>query len=82
MTSFAFVFGVLPLVFSTGAGANSRQILGTTVVGGMLAATLIAIFIIPVTFYVSERLGRKREKAAVPPGAPVPIHGGAGEDHP
>jgi hypothetical protein len=48
----------------------------------MVAATLIAIFIIPVTFYVSERLGRKPERAAVPPGAPAPIHGGAGEDPP
>ena len=82
MTAFAFIFGVLPLVVSQGAGARSRQILGTTVIGGMLAATLIAIFIIPVTFYVSERLGRKREQAAVPPGAPAPIHGGAGEDPP
>jgi hydrophobic/amphiphilic exporter-1 (mainly G- bacteria), HAE1 family len=82
MTAFAFIFGVLPLVVSKGAGANSRQILGTTVVGGMIAATLIAIFIIPVTFYVSERLGRKPEKAAVPAGAPAPIHGGAGEDPP
>ena len=80
MTAFAFIFGVLPLVVSQGAGARSRQILGTTVVGGMVAATLIAIFIIPVTFYVSERLGRKPEQAAVPPGAPAPIHGGAGED--
>jgi HAE1 family hydrophobic/amphiphilic exporter-1 len=80
MTAFAFVFGVLPLVVSQGAGANSRQILGTTVIGGMLAATLIAIFIIPVTFYVSERLGRTPEKAAVPPGALAPISGGAGED--
>jgi HAE1 family hydrophobic/amphiphilic exporter-1 len=82
MTAFAFIFGVLPLVVSQGAGARSRQILGTTVIGGMLAATLIAIFIIPVTFYVSERLGRKRERTAVPPGALAPIHGGAGEDPP
>src|SRR5712664_3020425 len=82
MTAFAFIFGVLPLVVSQGAGARSRQILGTTVIGGMLAATLIAIFIIPVTFYVSERLGRKREQAAVPPGAPAPIHWGTGEAPP
>src|SRR5712664_3958250 len=59
MTAFAFIFGVLPLVISQGAGARSRQILGTTVIGGMLAATLIAIFIIPVTFYVSERFRRE-----------------------
>ena len=78
MTAFAFIFGVLPLVISRGAGANSRQILGTTVIGGMLAATIIAIFIIPVTFYVSERFGPKREKTALPAGAPTPIQGGAG----
>src|SRR2546421_193820 len=76
MTAFAFILGVLPLVISKGAGANSRQILGTTVIGGMLAATLIAIFIIPVTFYLSERFGRKREKAAVPDVALAPIRGG------
>jgi len=79
MTAFAFILGVLPLVISKGAGANSRRILGATVLGGMLAATLIAIFIIPVTFYVSERFGRKREQTARPAGALAPIQGGA--DH-
>src|SRR5712692_5301605 len=79
MTAFAFILGVLPLVISKGAGANSRQILGTTVLGGMLAATVIAIFIIPVTFYVSERFGRRREQTAIPAGALAPIQGGA--DH-
>jgi hydrophobic/amphiphilic exporter-1 (mainly G- bacteria), HAE1 family len=76
MTAFAFILGVLPLVISTGAGANSRRILGATVLGGMLAATLIAIFIIPVTFYVSERFRRESKKA--PLAAPVlaPISGG------
>jgi HAE1 family hydrophobic/amphiphilic exporter-1 len=82
MTAFAFILGVLPLVVSTGAGAHSRQILGTTVVGGMLAATLIAIFIIPVTFYVSERFGRKPAPAARPAGAPAPIRGGADDSPP
>jgi HAE1 family hydrophobic/amphiphilic exporter-1 len=67
MTAFAFILGVLPLVIATDAGANSRRILGTTVLGGMLAATLIAIFIIPVTFYVSERFSRR--PVAVPVGA-------------
>jgi HAE1 family hydrophobic/amphiphilic exporter-1 len=77
MTAFAFIFGVLPLVISTGAGANSRRILGTTVLGGMLAATLIAIFIIPVTFYVSERFRREPEKARGPAEAlPTAISGG------
>jgi Cu/Ag efflux pump CusA len=82
MTAFAFILGVLPLVISTGAGANSRRILGTTVIGGMLAATLIAIFIIPVTFYVSERLGRKREHAAMPAGTLAPIRGGTDDGPP
>jgi HAE1 family hydrophobic/amphiphilic exporter-1 len=86
MTAFAFILGVVPLVMSTGAGAVSRRILGITVLGGMLAATVIAIFIIPVTFYVSERLGRKRERTAAPPvaappvAAPAPIAGGAGDE--
>ena len=79
MTAFAFILGVLPLVLSKGAGANSRQILGATVLGGMLAATIIAVFIIPVTFYVSERLGRKRENAAMPEVALAPIRGGTGD---
>src|SRR6266540_2281601 len=69
MTAFAFILGVLPLVISKGAGANSRQILGATVFGGMLAATLIAIFIIPVTFYVSERFRRTPAPTAPPEAA-------------
>ena len=55
MTAFAFILGVVPLVTAEGAGAVSRRILGTGVMGGMLAATFIAIFIIPVSFYVVER---------------------------
>src|SRR5262245_30546157 len=56
MTSFAFILGCAPLWVASGAGAAGRRILGTVVIVGMLAATLIAIFIIPVTFYVVERL--------------------------
>ncbi len=79
MTAFAFIFGVLPLVIAHGAGANSRRILGTTVLGGMLAATLLAIFIIPVTFYVAERFSPKKPEPAAKPGAaPAPIHGSSG----
>jgi HAE1 family hydrophobic/amphiphilic exporter-1 len=76
MTAFAFILGVLPLVLSTGAGANSRRILGATVLGGMLAATVIAIFVVPVTFYVSERFGRRRSGAPMPVALPAPIAGG------
>jgi HAE1 family hydrophobic/amphiphilic exporter-1 len=55
MTSFAFIFGSAPLWIAAGAGAQARRILGTVVIVGMLAATSIAIFIIPVTFYLVER---------------------------
>jgi hypothetical protein len=64
------------------SGANSRRILGTTVVGGMIAATAIAIFIIPVTFYVSERFRRKPERATVPAGIPAPVGGASGDGDP
>jgi HAE1 family hydrophobic/amphiphilic exporter-1 len=66
MTSFAFIFGLLPLWFATGSGAVARRILGSTVIGGMIAASAVAIFLIPVTFYVIERLsaGRKEKTAA------------------
>ncbi|MCL6741010.1 efflux RND transporter permease subunit [Sphingomonas sp. RB56-2] len=55
MTSFAFIFGVLPLALSTGAGANSRIAIGTSVIGGMLTATLLAIFYIPMFFVLVRR---------------------------
>ncbi len=62
MTALAFIFGCLPLWTATGAGATSRRILGTVVIGGMLLATLVGILMIPVTFavveYLSHRFGR------------------------
>jgi hypothetical protein len=84
MTAFAFILGVVPLVASAGAGANSRHILGTTVIGGMLAATVIAVFIIPVTFYVAERFRRTPAptEATPPAPAPAPISGGADSEPP
>jgi len=57
MTSFAFILGCVPLWTATGAGAISRQVLGTCVIGGMLAASFLAIFFIPVSFDVVERFG-------------------------
>ena len=57
MTSFAFILGSVPLWRATGAGAISRQVMGTAVIGGMTAASAIAIFIIPALFYVVEKLG-------------------------
>jgi HAE1 family hydrophobic/amphiphilic exporter-1 len=63
MTSFAFILGSLPLWFATGAGAVSRRVLGTVVVGGMLAATCVAVCLIPVTFYVVEKVAGYRRQA-------------------
>src|SRR5579883_1586898 len=66
MTSFAFILGTLPLAIASGSGAVARRIIGTIVIGGMLAATCIAVCLIPVTFYVIERLARSRhEKEAM-----------------
>jgi hydrophobic/amphiphilic exporter-1 (mainly G- bacteria), HAE1 family len=67
MTSFAFLLGVLPLVFSKGAGAVARRIMGTAVMGGTTAASVIAIFLIPVTFYVVEKLAHKRKSRETNP---------------
>ncbi len=58
MTSFAFILGCVPLWTATGAGGISRQVLGTAVIGGMLAASFLAIFFIPVSFDVVERFGQ------------------------
>jgi len=80
MTSFAFIFGCLPLWFATGSGAVARRVLGSTVIGGMIAASAIAIFLIPVTFYVIERLFAARketpsaQKVTAPPKAEPAIN--------
>jgi multidrug efflux pump subunit AcrB len=63
MTSFAFILGVLPLVIASGAGGASRRALGTTVFGGMLAATLLAIFIVPVLYVVIQTFSERRRPA-------------------
>src|SRR6266545_3229829 len=77
MTSFAFIGGCVPLWIASGSGAAGRRILGTVVIVGMLAATLIAIFIIPVSFYVVEKLTgtAKRRAAGVEPEGPAPATG-------
>ena len=64
MTSFAFIFGVLPLAFSSGAGAVARKTIGWTVFGGMLGATLLGIFIVPVLFVLITRLSYGKKKLA------------------
>jgi len=69
MTSFAFILGVVPLAIATGASANSRHSIGTGVIGGMLGATAIAIFFVPMFFLVLERLGKKSSGNETPDGA-------------
>jgi len=71
MTAFAFILGCVPLWTASGAGAISRQVLGTVVIGGMLAASMLSIFFIPVAFDVVERLGNLGKSK-------VPATGGKG----
>ena len=61
MTSFAFILGCVPLWFATGAGSVAREVMGTTVVGGMLAASLIGIFLVPSIFVMVEGFGHKKK---------------------
>ncbi len=69
MTSFAFILGVLPLVVSTGAGANARHSIGTGVVGGMVTAALLGVLLVPVFYVVVRRLmGDKLDEVLVPAG--------------
>jgi hydrophobic/amphiphilic exporter-1 (mainly G- bacteria), HAE1 family len=73
MTAFAFILGCVPLWRASGAGAISRQVLGTVVIGGMLAASLLAIFFIPVSFDVIERFGNFFKKKTPPEAVVVPV---------
>jgi hydrophobic/amphiphilic exporter-1 (mainly G- bacteria), HAE1 family len=77
MTSFAFILGCVPLWTATGAGSVARQIMGTTVIGGMLSASLIGIFFVPAIFYLVEKWSGERKgsiPAALPP-MPEPAKG-------
>ena len=83
MTAFAFILGCVPLWVASGAGGISRQVLGTVVIGGMIAASLLAIFFIPVSFDVVERFGLwigGGEKPK-PPGPEGPDTGSKGAGH-
>jgi HAE1 family hydrophobic/amphiphilic exporter-1 len=76
MTSFAFILGCVPLWTASGAGSVARQIMGTTVIGGMLAASAIGIFFIPAIFYLVEKVaGAARVRAIVPEAIPSTGHG-------
>jgi HAE1 family hydrophobic/amphiphilic exporter-1 len=76
MTAFAFILGVVPLMFATGAGAASRQPIGTTVFGGMLAATILTLAFVPVFYAVIEQL-RERGSRGDPKTAPEAFDGHA-----
>jgi hydrophobe/amphiphile efflux-1 (HAE1) family protein len=76
MTSFAFILGVTPLLFAHGAGANSRRALGTTVFGGMNAATLLAIFFIPALYVIVDRISEWRSR---PVERPEPVGASRGD---
>ena len=67
MTSFAFILGVLPLVFATGAGALGRRSVGTTIVGGMLLSTVLNLFFIPVLYVILSRLLRRGDDKPTQP---------------
>jgi hydrophobic/amphiphilic exporter-1 (mainly G- bacteria), HAE1 family len=77
MTSFAFILGCVPLWTASGAGSVARQIMGTTVIGGMIAASMIGIFFVPAIFYMVEKWsGTEKEHAAgVLPATPAPAEG-------
>jgi HAE1 family hydrophobic/amphiphilic exporter-1 len=73
MTSFAFILGCVPLWIASGAGAVARQIMGTTVIGGMMAASLIGIFFVPAIFYMVEKWsGARAEHSAASPASAAP----------
>jgi HAE1 family hydrophobic/amphiphilic exporter-1 len=75
MTSFAFILGILPLVFATGAGANGRHSVGTTIVGGMFVSTILNLFFIPVLYVIIQTLlgagGRGKHSASHPGSTPA-----------
>jgi multidrug efflux pump len=84
MTSLAFILGAIPLVIATGAGANSRHSIGTGIVGGMTAATVLAIFFVPMFFRLfeglSEKRGGKKKESSDSGSPPLPSPAGTGAE--
>ena len=70
MTSFAFILGCVPLATASGAGAVARRVMGSGVIGGMLTASFIAIFVVPASFYLFEKLAHRKDATESPDGAP------------
>src|SRR5262249_11323067 len=72
MTSFAFILGCVPLAIASGPGANSLRAIGTGVIGGMLASTLVAVFFVPLFFWLLESTSARFSRKKVVAGGPVP----------
>jgi HAE1 family hydrophobic/amphiphilic exporter-1 len=72
MTSFAFIFGLLPLWSALGAGGLARRLIGTVTITGMVFSTGIAIFLVPVLFVVVERVSQRRSRRRAATAAPAP----------
>jgi HAE1 family hydrophobic/amphiphilic exporter-1 len=62
MTAFSFILGVLPLLTASGAGAESRKVLGTTVFGGMLVATVASLIFVPMLYFIVQKVSEKGSK--------------------
>ena len=77
MTAFAFILGVVPLMIATGAGAASRQSIGTTVFGGMLAATVLTLAFVPVFYVIIERMRERRAEQQAHASRGHDLHGHA-----
>ncbi|MGA0334118.1 MAG: efflux RND transporter permease subunit, partial [Kiritimatiellia bacterium] len=71
MTAFSFILGVLPLLFSTGAGSESQKVIGTTVFSGMVAATFISLIAIPMLYYLVARISGEKDEPPVKPSEAV-----------
>jgi Cu/Ag efflux pump CusA len=71
MTSLAFILGVVPLAIGSGAGAGAQNALGTVVIGGMISATVLAIFFVPLFFVVVMRVFTRRSEPAPPASSPA-----------
>ena len=72
MTSFAFILGVMPLVFASGAGAGARKSIGITVFSGMLASTCLAVLFVPAFFVIVQQFEERRKARKIKPSEPVP----------
>jgi hypothetical protein len=82
MTSFAFIFGTVPLAVALGAGAGAREALGTAVVFGMLVATLVGVFFIPVFYVILQRVSERQWPFKRPDAAALAAGGEAGTSPP